>query len=243
MKKKDFERPSFQRPIDDDERTDAIKDYIVNNIRSPVFTLGMIVVSFKKGRVRIIDGQHRIKGIIKAIPLIEDSLHITIPMSLYTGINETHEKELYKMINKGVPVPKFYIDDEGLDEYYEEVKKLFNKKYSECLKPTRNCRIPNLNLDRIVEEMHERRVVKLLVEDGIVLSPREIKSKIVELNNFMKEVMESNDRHDNYDRHTTTSQQDKLETNIKKIKDSHKCYLGLIPSYKWVEWICRHGKF
>jgi hypothetical protein len=241
-----FEIPEFQRPlIDEDPRIKAISQYIIDNVERRLFNLGMLTISYREGKYRVIDGQHRIRAINNSIAyLSSDNLNISIHISLYTRLSIHDEKELFRNINKGVSVPKLYVDEHKLEKYYDAVSVLFNETFTNRLSPTRACRAPNINLTALLEQLQERKIVKILLEESIISSPDDLVNKIKSLNNYMKMVLNGDSTQVNYKRHSNEYQKPRLNNLLKKIEsDVYACYLGTVPLCRWVEFIHYHNRY
>lgn len=238
-------KPIFQRPLDLNQ-VDNIAKYINNEICNKTFYLGVCVISERNDKIFVLDGQHRIYAISKSMQNNKLKLYNLDEHKLsvfkYNGLTLDDERSIFKTINLGVPCPKYYISDESLIKYNNKVKKLFMKRYKDALSETPKCNVPNINIEKLIVELYERKVITNLYETGEIKTPSDLKQKIIELNDYIGIVLKKSDGKIIYSRHATTQYQiTNLQTFIEKVeKNNNPCYLGLIPKLKWINMIGCH---
>lgn len=248
-------KPSFQRPLNDEQKQN-IKKYIIKNISKNTFILGIVTLAFKDRKCLIIDGQHRIFAIIELIKENELKIfnldELKINAEIKYNLTKDECKECFLNINLGISCPMIYLH--SIDDYIEEVVNLFNNKFSERLKTSANCSLPNLNLDNIISKLKENiydgynekiNIIRYLYGHNIIKTPKDLKKKIKELNNHIENRLKCDDVKNIYSDHAKSLYQVKnLSSFIEKVeKAQNPCYLGIIPNYKWIKMICNHQMF
>ena len=105
--------PSMQRPLDHN-RVNEMSKYIDIQVRQgkePYF--GTIVLCQLDGKYNVVDGQHRVRALEKHYT--ETKFAIPIHVHVYGVESEAEMRNVYWVINKGVPLPDF-LRDESADE-------------------------------------------------------------------------------------------------------------------------------
>lgn len=234
-----LKKPTYQRDIDD-RRVNIISNYIISNFDKPSFLLGSLIISIRDKKAYIVDGLHRTYAIQRAVAnKIEGLLSKVISVILLKDLDIVDEKKVFRNINLSLPVDKIVVHDDEIGVYVNAVEKFINAKWKKFISATSKCQIPNINIDMLKKKLVEKNLIKHKIENCEVFSVDEYISKILELNEYIGEKLncsESNTFYSEYGNNTT--QVNNLEKNIKKCRATKPAfYLGLIPKYKWVEYI------
>lgn len=235
---------NFQRPLDKD-RVNIIKDYILEKHYKKTFILGTVIVSRKNGKEYIIDGQHRLLSIAKAIranPDDESKLSDKeLVFNIYENLSYDEDRELFYNINKSKPISKYYISDKKITKFVDTVVESLRKTHSTQFKYTDNPRPPNVGESHIKERLIDDKIVRSLYGNGDIIQARHLINMIEMVNIKMRDKLKSDTGLNLLNKHYSGSTEKNdayLKSMIKNIEQKvNPFYLGIIPRYEWCEYI------
>lgn len=234
-----LKKPAYQREIDD-HRVETICNYILSNFGKPSFIMGSIILSLRNKKLYIVDGLHRFWAINRIVNRGNSNMtHQKISVILLNNLDVIEEKKVFKYINLSLPVDKIIVHDDEIGIYVESVKNLINSKWKKFISKSDKFKIPNININKLINDLVERNLIKHKIENGEVFKADEYIDKILELNEYIGEKLKGSESNIFYSRHCKTLDQlNNLPKNIIKCEATNPAfYLGLIPGNRWVDFI------
>lgn len=254
-------RPPYQRAVDT-VRCEKIKDYIINHHTSHTFVFPRIVLNNviypddppEKSTFTIIDGQHRIEGLLKISAQDQrdnklENFEVHIDMRINLSI--AGEKQMFKAINKSVPCPYFVLCGSDEKKILIALKEFIYREYGNQLSNSPRCKIPNLHLESILEEIGRQNIIAELYKLEFITNAVDLMDGIRALNEHVKNKLTGPTGLATYKRYGsricakhTQEYFDKMLVGIKKKEgDYNTCYLGFIPCKNWVQYIYAHHMY
>mgnify|MGYP000950054587 CR=1 FL=1 len=234
-----LKKPKYQRNVDE-HRVDTICNYILSNFDKPSFILGSIILSLRNKKLYIVDGLHRVWAINRIMNRgISNMTQQRISVILLQNLDIIEEKKVFKNINLSLPVDKIIVHDDEIGIYVESVKNLIISKWKKFISKSDKFKIPNININMLLNDLVDRNLIKYKIENGEVFKVEEYINKILELNTFIGEQLKGVNSIEIYTRHCKSLYQlNNLSKNIIKCESTNPAfYLGLIPGNRWVDFI------
>ena len=82
-------------------------------------------------------------------------------------LDVVEEKKVFKCINLSLPVDKIIVHDDEIGIYVESVKNLINSKWKKFISKSDKFKIPNININMLINDLVERNLVKHKIENII----------------------------------------------------------------------------
>lgn len=152
--------PSVQRDLVE-SHIDSMRQHIKDSIKAkkePIF--GTIDLVNLDGKYYLVDGQHRYNAIEKEY--IQNETIVPIHALIYPVSNEEEMEEVFKIRNKGIPVPSFILSvKETKKELLKKINKFLEKEHSEIFKYDKFVR-PYININTFIECFRMTKIYSLI---------------------------------------------------------------------------------
>jgi hypothetical protein len=248
--------PKYQRSVDE-ERVIKIKEYILSTANDPTFVLHNLTVNTPSGtddEYHIVDGQHRIRALISITrdEMKVNGIHrLSVLVDVRQRLTEQQEKTVFKTINKSVPCPDFVLCKSDERKMYYELKELICKKYEYQVSSSRACKVPNMNVDIILEELSRQQIIAELYKNDLISDAKDIMLGITNLNTHVGTLLSSQRGFEIYKRygarscasHTPAHFASLIEKVRKKTNGTNMCYLPFVPCQNWVQYLFAHHMY
>lgn len=159
-----FTNWNFNRPVDQN-RVTAISNFIIDRYRfnkNYIFDFEIKLVLFN-GMYFIIDGMHRysalcdiMQKIVSNSPIIDGCHELqykTILLNIERNLTIDEIYDRFITINKAVPVPLVYINNQNIREIVLRIVKHFYELYPSLFKTSRNPQKPHTNRDTFTDRV------------------------------------------------------------------------------------------
>lgn len=221
-----YESPDIQRPIDE-ERVLSLVDfqndfYEKNGSYLTNGTISIVEV-VREGKnlstvKYLIDGQHRVSA-FDCLQKKYPERPISVLVDHYITNDPSQIEYIYKIVNSSKPVG---IGNISISVYkiINDIEKFFKKHFKEYLTNTANPRRPNINMDKLKEQMIERKIIDVTKQYDYLAG-------IIELNKFYSKIDDSTYMRWHVDKITSSKQI--INSRISKF------YLGFYANYEWLD--------
>jgi hypothetical protein len=246
----------YQRPIDD-KRCDILKDWIIENYKRPWFYMPVIILNKVGERYWIIDGQHRIRAVIKIIGEQRSAMTgFGLRIDVTYDLSFEDEKLRFISINKSIPCPKLYLQKNTERKILDDLSLIIYSEFTNYISESWKCNCPNINVEKIIDFISDERVngtsaVSDWFSDQKVTSGADLAAGLIIFNEYAREVFKSKNgftayKHNcprRHDKDDAGKFEEKLRKAAAKARTRRICYLGLVSTDRIVHCMFNHGKF
>ena len=224
-----------QRSLDPEHLQDIIK-YQVNyyNSKQHYCYPTPIIICKLNDKYTIIDGQHRYESIKTLTNLYQQRNPFNVPVSIIHVETKEEIIDLFKIINMNKPIPSMILEDttnwlqvsKGFENYLYQNYSVYNKSSD---RP----RMPHLNFNKIMDYIHEEKVV----ERGKIQSSEQFIRLFDELNIFYKNHTQTYIGEQKYIKN--------IESQIQRCVSKQRnnpLYVSVYRHYEWLEKIIMKAK-
>jgi hypothetical protein len=251
-----MESRDYQRPIDD-KRCCILKDWIIENYNQSWFYMPVIILNKVGNRYWIIDGQHRIRAVIKIIGEQREVMSgFGLRIDVTYDLSLEDEKSRFVSINQSIPCPKLYLQKNTERKILDELALTIYSEFTNYISESWNCYCPNINVEKIIDFISDERVngtsaISDWFSDQKVSCGTDLATGLIKFNEYVREVFKGRNRYAAY-KHNCPRQHDKddigkfeekLRKTAAKAKARRICYLGLVSTDRIVHCMFNHGKF